>query len=57
MPQSLQPFFNDLLARGLYIYGRYNVIVVAPPLTISEKELDEAVAIFDAAFTELEKGR
>jgi taurine--2-oxoglutarate transaminase len=54
---SLQPFFNDLLARGLYIYGRYNVIVVAPPLTVSEKELDEAVAIFDAALTELEKGK
>ena len=24
---SLQPFFNDLLKRGIYIYGRYNVIV------------------------------
>jgi taurine--2-oxoglutarate transaminase len=55
--QSLAPFYNDLLARGVYIYGRYNVIIVAPPLTISEKELDEAIDIFDAAFTELEKGK
>ncbi|HTA40626.1 MAG TPA: aminotransferase class III-fold pyridoxal phosphate-dependent enzyme, partial [Candidatus Acidoferrales bacterium] len=55
--QSLAPFYNDLLARGVYIYGRYNVIIVAPPLTISEKELDEAVAVFDDAFTELEKGK
>jgi taurine---2-oxoglutarate transaminase len=55
--QSLQAFFNDLLKRGIYIYGRYNVIVISPPLTISEKELDEAMEIFDPAFTELEKGR
>ena len=54
--QSLQPFYNDLLARGLYIYGRYNVIIVAPPLTISESELDQATAIFDAALTALERG-
>jgi len=53
---SLAPFYNDLLRRGLYIYGRYNVIVVAPPLIVSEKELDEAVEIFDAAFDDLEKG-
>ena len=55
--QSLAPFYGDLLRRGLYIYGRYNCIVVAPPLTVSESELDEAVAILDDAFTELEKGK
>ena len=53
---SLQALFNDLLARGLYIYGRYNVIVVSPPLNVRESELDEAVEILDAALTQLEKG-
>ncbi|HEY1866756.1 MAG TPA: aminotransferase class III-fold pyridoxal phosphate-dependent enzyme, partial [Candidatus Cybelea sp.] len=27
---SLQSFFNDLLSRGLYVLGRYNVAIVAP---------------------------
>jgi taurine--2-oxoglutarate transaminase len=53
--KALNSLFGDLLARGLYIYGRYNVIVVSPPLTIGEAELDEAMAIFDAAFTEFAK--
>jgi taurine--2-oxoglutarate transaminase len=53
--QSLQSLFSDLLKRGLYIYGRYNVIVVSPPLTITEAEIDEAAEILDAAFTEFAK--
>jgi taurine--2-oxoglutarate transaminase len=53
--QSLQPFFDDLLARGLYVFGRYNAIVVAPPLTATTSEFDEAVAILDAALTALER--
>jgi taurine--2-oxoglutarate transaminase len=55
--RSMQPFFDDLLARGMYVFGRYNVVVVAPPLTASVAELDEAAAIFDAGLSALEKGR
>jgi taurine--2-oxoglutarate transaminase len=51
--QTLAPFFNDLLARGLYVLGRYNVAIVAPPLTVSVDELDEGFAILDAALTRL----
>jgi taurine--2-oxoglutarate transaminase len=47
---TLHALFNDLLARGVYIYGRYNVIVIAPPLTVTPNELDEAVAVLDASF-------
>lgn len=53
-PASLQRFFNDLLARGLYVLGRYNVAIVAPPLTISREQLDEAFAILDAALAALD---
>jgi taurine---2-oxoglutarate transaminase len=53
--QTLQALFNDLLARGLYVFGRYNVIVVAPPLTIGDAELDEATSILNAALTDLAK--
>jgi taurine--2-oxoglutarate transaminase len=51
--KTLQTFFNDLLAQGLYVYGRYNVAIVAPPLTISPEELDEGFAILDAALSRL----
>ena len=53
--RTMQPFFDDLLARGLYVFGRYNVVVVSPPLTASAAEFDEAAAIFDAGLTALEK--
>lgn len=51
---SLQSFFNDLLARGLYVLGRYNVVIVAPPLVISAEQLDEGFAILDEALQTLE---
>jgi taurine--2-oxoglutarate transaminase len=51
--KTLQAFFNDLLAHGLYVYGRYNVAIVAPPLTVSPEELDEGFAILDAALERL----
>jgi taurine---2-oxoglutarate transaminase len=51
--ESLQWFFNDLLAHGLYVYGRYNVLIVTPPLTIGPEELDEGFAILDQALSRL----
>jgi taurine---2-oxoglutarate transaminase len=51
--QSLQPFFNDLLDRGLYVLGRYNVAIVAPPLVITPEELDEAFETLDGALERL----
>ncbi len=55
--QSLQPFFDDLLARGLYVFGRYNVVIVAPPLIAGAAEFDEAATILDAGLTALERSR
>jgi taurine---2-oxoglutarate transaminase len=51
--QSLQSFFDDLLAAGLYILGRYNVAIIAPPLVISPEQLDEGFEILDAALERL----
>ena len=49
-----------LAIQGALVAGQVDpgrvFIVVAPPLTISEKELDEAMTIFDEAFTAFEKG-
>jgi taurine---2-oxoglutarate transaminase len=46
--------FGALRKAGVYAFGRYNVIHVAPPLVIEEAELDEAIAKLDGAVGELE---
>lgn len=51
---SLQRFFNDLLDKRLYVLGRYNVAIVAPPLVITPAELDDAFEILDGALGRLE---
>ena len=35
--------------RGTYVANMINTLIVAPPLTITEREIDEAVAALDAA--------
>jgi taurine---2-oxoglutarate transaminase len=51
--RSLASFFNDLLANGVYVLGRYNVAIVSPPLVITPQQLDEGFAVLDAALTRL----
>lgn len=40
---------RDLLRRGVYVFGRWNILVVAPPLVIAEDELARGVEALDAA--------
>jgi taurine---2-oxoglutarate transaminase len=39
--------FKAALERGLYLFVRWNVIIVAPPLTITREELEEGLEILD----------
>jgi taurine---2-oxoglutarate transaminase len=41
--------FKAALERGLYLFIRWNVIIVAPPLTITREELEEGLEILDEA--------
>jgi 4-aminobutyrate aminotransferase len=57
--QEILQIFEATRKRGLLIgkgglHG--NVIRITPPLSISKADVDEAVHILDAAFTEVEKG-
>jgi taurine--2-oxoglutarate transaminase len=45
--------FAALKKRGAYAFGRYNVLHIAPPLIITEDQIDEAVATIDIAVAEL----
>jgi taurine--2-oxoglutarate transaminase len=33
--------------KGVYLMTHWNVIIVAPPLTITREELDEGLAVLD----------
>src|SRR4029453_15662113 len=37
------------MERGLYLFVHWNVVMIAPPLTITREELDEGLALLDAA--------
>jgi taurine--2-oxoglutarate transaminase len=39
------------LERGLYLMTHWNVIIVAPPLTITRDEIDEGIGILDEALS------
>jgi taurine--2-oxoglutarate transaminase len=45
--------FAGLKKRGAHAFGRYNVLHVAPPLIITDEQVDEAVGTIDAAVGEL----
>ena len=47
-------FYGELLRRGVHAYGRYNVVMIAPPLTIGRDELADGLEALDAALTVLE---
>ena len=45
----------EALARGLsFKVTMGNIITLAPPLTITQQEMDEALGILDASLTEVE---
>jgi taurine--2-oxoglutarate transaminase len=39
------------LERGLYLFIHWNVIMIAPPLTITREELDEGLDMLDDLLT------
>jgi taurine--2-oxoglutarate transaminase len=42
---------GDAMSQGLYILAWYDSLIVAPPLIITEAEVDEAIAILDKSLT------
>ena len=48
--EAAEPVFRltkAALAGGLYLFVHWNVVIVAPPLTITREELDEGLAVLD----------
>jgi taurine--2-oxoglutarate transaminase len=50
----MQTLYRELLRRGVHAYGRYNLVMIAPPLTIRRDELQEGFAALDEALGAVE---
>jgi taurine--2-oxoglutarate transaminase len=48
-------FYSELLRRSVHAYGRYNIVMVAPPLTVQRPELELGFEALDAALTAVER--
>ncbi len=53
-PGVMPVLFNAMRTAGLYSFGHYNILLIAPPLVIEEAELDEMLVALDGAIGELE---
>ncbi|MBV8644952.1 MAG: hypothetical protein JO225_13685 [Candidatus Eremiobacteraeota bacterium] len=42
-----------LKKHGAYAFLRYNILPIAPPLIITDDQIDETIAIVDTAVSEL----
>lgn len=52
-PEAVRGFHASLRGRGVYVFGRHNILVVAPPLTITREEVDLGLEALDASLGEL----
>jgi taurine---2-oxoglutarate transaminase len=53
-PGIMKTFFGELKKRGVYAFGKFNIAMMTPPLTITRDELDIALTALDEAVTVLE---
>ena len=52
----MKTFYGELRKRGVYTFGRFNVTMVAPPLTATKDEVDEGLKALDESLTVFEAG-
>jgi taurine--2-oxoglutarate transaminase len=53
-PGVMKTFYAELRKRGVITFGKFNCVMIAPPLTTTKAELDEGLAAVDGALTALE---
>ncbi len=52
-PGPMKALLARLLDRGTYLVGRFNVLVVSPPLVVSEDQIEEGVRAIDGALADV----
>ncbi|HKV43193.1 MAG TPA: aminotransferase class III-fold pyridoxal phosphate-dependent enzyme [bacterium] len=51
-PSPMKALLRGAFDRGVYLIGRYNIFMVAPPLVITEEQIEEGVQAIDGALAE-----
>jgi taurine---2-oxoglutarate transaminase len=51
----MKGFYAELRKRGVFTFGKFNVTMVSPPLTVEKPELDAAFEAVDGALTAFAK--
>ena len=49
MPTTLKKISTEMMKKGVYLVNVINTFIVAPPLIVTEKEINNAVDVFDEA--------
>lgn len=53
--QTMKKIIGKLVSKGFYTYSHENSIIVAPPLIITEEELENAMAIMDEVLSAVDE--
>lgn len=53
-PGIMKSFYGELRKRGVITFGKFNCVMVSPPLTTTKAEVDEGLAALDGALTAFE---
>lgn len=53
-PGVMKNLYGELRKRGVYTFGKFNCVMVAPPLTVSKSELDQGLAALDESLAAFE---
>ena len=48
-PGVMKNLYAELRKRGVYTFGKFNIVMVAPPLTVTKEELEAGLAALDEA--------
>lgn len=54
-PGIMKSLYAELRKRGVYTFGKFNCVMVAPPLTASRADVDEGLSALDDALTAFER--
>jgi taurine--2-oxoglutarate transaminase len=50
----MKNLYVELRKRGVYTFGKFNCVMIAPPLTATDEEIDEGLTALDDALTSFE---
>ena len=54
-PGPLPRLQRQLLEHGVYVFGRYNVLIISPPLVVERSDLMEGLDTVERALLELQR--